>query len=548
MSDARSRRPRSRHPRQWSSGRVVLATLAIGALVLSPVAQGAYAGELPAPPQSPAAEHPAQATTGSVPTYSQGLRSQKALIADVPDDSTASTPTPEQRLTRVDVARDLVKKTITAKATFAEAPTSDRDSAVYVFLGTWSGSSCTGRVVTAAAAASRSQFGALLGSDGTVDEEVDTTRSRSGKVLTIVTGPHDRIRTAKLDCAYALNLGAGDPAPRYTDFYAEDLENTFAPKLEVSTREPLQGNYKGKTTKVRIEVDNIGESDAKNVRIKASGTGLKISKPSRTIAKIEDGRSKFLTFNVTLTSKKQRTLTVTAVATGGKKVSTKVTIVEKPKPKKYKSLSGRYFWGYMPTTLSDYSGWETRAVWFLNAKWAYTDVPKNGKKPSCTKASSVCKRYAYNPKTGVAKIGSQKFKVTTEGFTYKARKKDSKKSNFEPITLAKKGSTFSTTLKRDDWSGYCMITCTATSERIRLYKSGKFVWQRSSVGNWSGIGSSWAIVPPDQRGTYKVISTGRIEFRYSDGTKKRYTFGVMKDIRGKTSTKEGIIVGGKNFY
>jgi hypothetical protein len=93
-----------------------------------------------------------------------------------------------------------------------------------------------------------------------------------------------------------------------------------------------------------------------------------------------------------------------------------------------------------------------------------------------------------------------------------------------------------------------MITCTATSERIRLYKSGKFVWQRSSVGNWSGIGSSWAIVPPDQRGTYKVISTGRIEFRYSDGTKKRYTFGVMKDIRGKTSTKEGIIVGGKNFY
>jgi hypothetical protein len=238
----------------------VLATLAIGALVLSPVAQVAYAGELPAPPQSPAAEHPAQATTGSVPTYSQGLRSQKALIADVPDDSTASTPTPEQRLTRVDVARDLVKKTITAKATFAEAPTSDRDSAVYVFLGTWSGSSCTGRVVTAAAAASRSQFGALLGSDGTVDEEVDTTRSRSGKVLTIVTGPHDRIRTAKLDCAYALNLGAGDPAPRYTDFYAEDLENTFAPKLEVSTREPLQGNYKGKTTKVRIEVDNIGES------------------------------------------------------------------------------------------------------------------------------------------------------------------------------------------------------------------------------------------------------------------------------------------------
>ncbi len=567
----RARRP----PRQPSASgparilrRLPLAAIALCALVLSPVTAPAFAAESTADATADAAPPrlfstaaagaggtartrapSASQTTAPAPTaaavasYSGGLRSQKVRLADVRDDG----PTAQQRLDRIDVTRDLTKKTLTAKVAFAAAPTASLGSTVFVFLGLWSGSTCKARVAIAAEAAASGVDGAFFASSGEVDGSFSASRSRDGKALTITSAAHDRIRSAKLDCAYAFNQST-DAATLYTSFYAEDLQNTYVPKLKIETRESLQGNYKGKTTKVRVQVSNIGESDAKKVKVSASGTGLKVSKPTQTVATLEDGRSKTLTFSVKIKSGTQRTLKVTAVASGGKKVTTKVTIVEKPKPKKYSSLSGRYFWGYMPTTLSDYRGWETRAVWFLDAKWAYTDVPKNGKKPKCTTSTSACKRYTYNAKTGVAKIGSQKFTVNTEGFTYKAKKKDAKKSIFEPITLPKKGAKYSFTLERDDWTGYCLITCTATSERLHLSKNGKFVWQRSSVGSWTGIGSSWAIVPPDQRGTYKVIGTGRIEFRFSDGKKKQYTFGIMKDIRGKTATRAGIVVGAKNFY
>lgn len=170
-------------------------------------------------------------------------------------------PTPEQRVTRVDVTRDLVKRTITAKATFAAAPTTSRDSVVFVFLGTWSGSNCSFTATIAGA----------------------------------------------------------------------------------------------------------GKSDARNLRVTASRKRLKTSKKSRG----------------------------------------------------HRSLSGRYFWGWLPTGMTASEGWSTRAVRFLDKKWACTDFPKSGKKPKCTRTTKHCKKYSYNAKTGVAKIGGQKVKVNTEGFRYR---------------------------------------------------------------------------------------------------------------------------------
>jgi hypothetical protein len=492
-----------------------------------------------APSRSAAAPSKAPAS------YAGGLRSQTVRF----DAVTQSGPTPAQTLTRVVVTRDLTTKKITAKATFAATPSADKDSVVYVFLGSWSGSTCTHRVALAAAAGSPGADGAFFAADGTASAALSATRSRSGTTVSITSTADDRIRSAKWDCGFAFNQST-DAAPTvYTTFDgAKSLTDTFAPKLAVRLSKSMYGNYAGKKTKVRVEIDNVGKGDAKKVRVTASGSGLSVSKAKRSVGTVKKGRSEYLTFTVTLKGSKTRTLSVSAVASGGKKTTTKVKIVQKPKPKKYASLSGRYFWGYMPTTLSDYNGWEPRTVWFLNTRWAYVKAPKDGKKPSCSKATSTCKRYSYNAKTGVAKIGSQKFSVTTEGFTYKARSKDAKKSRFEPITLLAKGTRFSTTLERDDWTGYCMLTCTATSERIAFDKKGRFVWQRSSVGNWSGIGSSWAIVPPDQRGTYKVIGTGRVELRFSDGTTKRYLLGAVRDLRGKTSVKTGIILGETNFY
>ncbi|MBO1900376.1 hypothetical protein J4H92_00240 [Leucobacter weissii] len=476
--------------------------------------------------------------------YANGLISQKVRLADARDDIVP--PTQQQRLTRIDVTRDLVERTITAKATFAQTPTTSLDSVVYVYLGTWSGNSCLARVGLGATAVGASAAGAFLDGNGGTEGSLTVTRSRSKNVLTLTSRAHAKIRSSNWNCAYGLNQSTGG-SPNYTAFYAESLQDVFKPKLALDLGKPLQGNYRGKTTKVRVTIRNSGEGDARSVRLKASGKGLSIKKKSRGLGTIKAGRSKTVTFNVKVKSGKQRSFKTTATASGGAKSAKSVKIVVKPKKTKYRSLSGRYFWGFLPSSLSDYQGWNNRAVWFLNKKWAYVGFPKSGKKPRCGKSSKSCKRYSYNKRTGVAKIGAQKFKVTSEGFRYRAKKGEAK-AYFEPLTLPKKGARLSAKLLRHDWTGYCMLTCTATTERLVLGKNRKFVWSRSSVGSWPGLGSSWAIIPADQRGTYRVISKGRIELRYSNGKKKRHTIGIMHDIRGKASPSEGVMIGDTNFY
>jgi hypothetical protein len=477
-------------------------------------------------------------------SYSDGLISQSGRIADV---NVNSAPTAQQRITKIDITRDLVKRTVTAKATLAQTPTTANDSAVFVILGEWSGNTCNARVLLAAAAASSSTSGAFINASGAQTGNLTVKRSLKGAELTLTSAAHNTIRSAKWDCAYGFNRNASGDV-MYTTFYAESLKDVFKPKFQIDPGAPVQGNLKGKYVKVRVQVRNSGKGDAKNVKVTASGKGLTIKKKTHSIKTLKNGRSEYLTFNVRVKSGKERKLKIKTTSSGGYTASKTVTIAVKPKPVTYKSLSDRYFWGYVPTTLSSYRGWESRTVWFLNSKWAYVGVPKNGAKPKCTKTTSTCKRYTYNSKTGVAKIGKQKFKVTSDGFEYRVKAKE-KKAIFEPLTQPKKGAKLATKLINQDWVGNCMLTCTASTERIELGKNGKFLWTRSSVGSWPGLGSNWAIIPPDQRGTYKVISKGRIEFRYSDGSKKRFRIGVMRDVRGKDSPKgEGLVIGDTNFY
>lgn len=489
----------------------------------------------------------AGAATAGASSYSKGLIKQRVKIAD----ARLTGPTPQQQLTRVDVTRDLVGRTLTAKATFKSNPTVALNSNVFVYLGTWSGNTCKARVGMVAGAASGGAgdaAGLFLSAEGTSEGSLGVTRSLSGNALTLKSKAHTKIRSSEWDCAYAFNTPSGDTSSTYTSFYAEDLEDIYKPKLSIDPGDPVQGNYKGKTTKIRVKIENSGRGDAANVRVKASGSGLSITNKSKSYSSIKSGRSQVIEYRVKIKSGSQRTLKITATASGGYKTSKNVKVVVKPKAKKYSSLSGRYFWGFVPTSLTDYRGWETRAIYFLNSKWAYLDFPKNGKKPKCTKSTSTCKRYSYDKRTGVAKIGSQKFKVNTEGFRYKM-KGDGAKAYFSPLTLPKKNARISASLVNRDWFGYCMITCTATTTWLTLGKNGRFVRAGSYAGSWPGIGSTWGGVSADQRGTYRVISTGRIELRYANGKKVRHTIGIMHDIRGKASANnEGVMLGDTNFY
>lgn len=449
-----------------------------------------------------------------------------------------------QTISRVDVMQESTGR---ARATvvFAANPTSTLETRVDVQLGVWNGGSCQTqfelRVVTDPAA--RGGFGSGAG----WDNSIAGTAIRSGRTVTAATSATPAIRTATWNCAWVMSgipVGAG--LERAQEFYAEDLA---APKLSVTGGQPVQGAAKGKWLTMRLRVNNTGYGDAWNTVVKPSGSGLSFKPRSRKLGTIADRSTKHgVTFKVKLKGSKARKVTYRVTATGGHQKNKSFRIAQQPKAKKYKSLSGRYFWGHLPASSSAYRGWQNNAVWFVNKKWAYVGFPKGSVRPKCRKASSRCKKYSYNRKSGKVKIGKQSIKITTRGFKFKARA-GQPKGTYYPLALPKKKTKLAVDLVHKDWSGYCPITCTASTERITLAKNGRFLRSAFSVGSWPGIGQSWSSAPPDKRGTYRVISKGRIELRYATGTKKRHVIGIELDVRGKPSPAgAGLVMGDTNFY
>ncbi|WP_157073210.1 CARDB domain-containing protein [Kribbia dieselivorans] len=466
---------------------------------------------------------------------------QQATIADR---TTNNAPSAQQRLTKVVVTRDRAKRTLTAQATFAASPTTSANSLVVVAAGAWNGNTCETRALMIGAAATADAAGSLIDPD----LDLAVARTRSGATVTLTSAAHTRIGTEAWNCAYAYNTAPTDINSTYTGFYAEDLAVPKVPKLATSLGAPLQGDYKGTYSKVRVTVRNRGKGDATNVRVRLSGSGLKMLSTSKSLGTIEPNRSASHVFKVRVASGSKRTLTAKATATGGYAHSATTTMVIKPRPKKYASLTGRYFWGFRPDSALYNVGWMTRAVWFVNSTYAYVDFAKNGVKPTCTRTTTKCKRYTYNARTGVATIAGQRVTINTEGFTYKVPG-DPTSSYFDPLYLPKKGARVATYLTHKTYHGNCILSCTAFTDRIELGTNGRFVKSSVALGSWPGIGGSWGSIPPDKRGTYRIISTGRIELKYATGTKQRRTIGYMLDLLGRSSPKnDGIMLGNTNYY
>lgn len=518
----------------------VLAAMAVG-VTLSGVAPAA-AAPFPGAAPLPSAAAPTRVAASA---YSDGLLRRSATIADV---RTSASPTAAQRVTRVVATQDLVAQRLKATVTFAAAPTAAAKSLAVVVLGVWDGSACLPRAVLGVSSQPGGDaMGQFMTGRGETGGTFGVARGGSGTTVTLTSSAAGTFRSTKYACAYA-TVGSTADGSLYQSFYAENLTETYKPKLAVTGGEPVQGARAGKWTTLRLDVRNSGRGAATNVKIRAKGSGMTIKKAARNLGKI-DGRSTEygVVYKVKLKGAKSRKLTFTVTAAGGYKTTKSFTIAREPAPKKYKSLSGRFFWGFLPSNMSSSSGWDNTTMRFLNSRWVYIGDAK-GRTPKCSKTTKSCKRYTYDARRGVAKIGSQKFKVTTKGFSYRVAKGE-QKSSFSPATLAKKGTRIKADLVHQNWSGFCMLTCTSWTERLTMSKNGRFVWGRLSVGSWPGIGSSWSSAPPDKRGTYKVVKKGVVEMKYANGKKKRFTIAIDHDIRGKASPAgAGVLLGTTNFY
>lgn len=511
----------------------LLSTTATGAVAdPGPVDLGGAPRSAAAAPgeASKAARTPASSSTD----YSQGAINRSARIA-------APLPSPNDgTVVRTDVVQDLAAQRLKATVTFRGTPAAN--AAVLVYFGELSGSSCVRRAAIGGAARTSETDGQFL-EDGA---KFAVSRSRSGSVLTLTSQALSTFRTAEYDCAYVY---VTDGASTVTQaFYAESLVTRWTPRLSIAGGHPVKAAQKGKWVRVRLEVNNSGRAAAANTRIVASGAGLKISPRSRSLGTIGARSTKYgVTFKVRVAKgAKTRNLRFTATASGARATKAyKVGVA--PKPRTYKSLSGRYFWGFATTSLSDSRGWDTQTVWFLNKRWAYVGEVRNGVVPKCRKTTRTCKKYSYNAKKGIARIGGQKFKVNTYGFTYRANRKDERRS-YEPATFPRKGARIGASLTNRDWSGNCLISCTSTTTNLTLDRAGRFVRSSVSIGSWPGLGSSWASFPPDQRGTYRIISKGRIELRFANRKIERHRIGLLHDALNRPSATTGLVLGTTNYY
>ncbi|SEB28583.1 hypothetical protein SAMN04489844_0030 [Nocardioides exalbidus] len=475
-----------------------------------------------------------------------GVVRRTARLADVQH---AAGSTPSQQIAVVDVAVDLEAQTLGAAATLNGVPDG---SVVNVYVGTWDGSTCNALFVAAGIPGE----GAAQFVDG---EAVPATATVQGNALAISTAAHPRLRTTLFECAFARVTVNAPGGATLSTALPDDLTDTYKPVLEVEPDDRMVGAKKGRWARVSLEVRNTSRGPASGVRLTASGTGIEIRTSTIEVGALDDRSTEYLDLDVRLEqpkrkkgkkpkSPKPRTLTLTLTAPGAATATATTTVVLTPRPTTPKKLTGTYWWGWEDTNLQSSAGWINHAIWFVDAKWAYTGWA-DGKKPRCSASVKECLRYSYNPRTGMLKLGTQRAKVTSEGFSVKHPAYKDAKLRLEPLTLPKKGTKLAVDLYHQNWSGYCAITCTSYTDYLTMDASGKFVEGGFSVGSWPGLGQSWSSAPADQRGTYKVVRTGIIEMSYADGTRKRQVVGVQHDPSGKPNpAAAGVVLGDVNFY
>lgn len=470
-----------------------------------------------------------------------------AVISDASE--TSPTAQPGQLLSRVSVTQELQTGVLRVSATLQAVPTTD--SFLYVGVGDWHLSTCQPRAMLAATTVTDTADAGqgVFVEDGAAAGQFSVDRSRSGATITLRSTSHAAtFRTADYACAFAYVTQPGeDPHQR---FYSEHLEEEYPARLTFEGVTPVQGSYRGKWTTVRFDVRNQSKSAASDVVVRPQGKGLQFKPKVRRLGKIDQKSAKYgVTFRARVTAKKANQRKATFVArTGSHSSRSTVTIAVTPRPSKYKSLAGRYFWGWK-SGLDQ--GWDNRAIWFVDRRWVHTDFAPNGRKPTCSKKNPKCKRYTYNARTGKVKVGGRQFKVNTEGLPFAASKKESP-VRYYPTTLAKKNQRFNVSLMRNDFTGTCGIWCNTWTEWLTMDKKGRFVLSRvsyGSLGGPGGPGTVWGSVSPDHKGTYKVGKHGQVTLKFANGKTERHTLAIEHDARRKPNPGgQGLILGERNFY
>ncbi|WP_193610253.1 hypothetical protein [Nocardioides lijunqiniae] len=461
--------------------------------------------------------------------FTRGAVRRVAQLSDV----RAAGGDPARNVARATVTQDLRASRITATVTLGAAP--GANSVVYVHLGTWSGDTCQSGAALGAATTSNDSAGRV----GTTD--VTVSRSRAGAVLTMTSSSLPAIRGAEWECAFAFSTDLD--GNELSGLYADDLVTVWTPRLGIVRGAPVQGSYRGRWTTIEVDLVNEGLADARGTTVRLSGKGLALKPARRGYGTLEDRSSEYFEkFRVRLKGSRPRVLTMTMTAQGGYRTTSRIRIVQKPRPSKPRSLVGRYYWGHKPVRAD--RGWDNVAVRFVNARFAHVGFGRTGA-PRCARASRTCRPYRYQRGTGVVRVqGLGRGRATSEGIKLG-------KQAYSPLSTPRPGAKLPAKLVHRNFEGLCGSYCTTWTEWLTMDARGRFVRSRQTIGSLGppGVGTVWSVVPADERGTYRVLSGGRVRFSYANGTTRTHTIGISQDVLGKPSPGGvGLLLDDVNFY
>ncbi len=255
-------------------------------------------------------------------------------------------------------------------------------------------------------------------------------------------------------------------------------------------------------TTVTVKVANRGSRPAAKVRLAVrAAAGVTVTPASQSLhGTIRVHKARTVRVRLTPTGAAAvGPVTFTLTGRGAKHVTRTVKLVEGP--------AGRYFWTttlVVGTTTMD-------AYYFVDGRWAYRGVPEGGL-PSCTAQTAVgdgdgCVPYTYDPASGALVVGGKSGKLEADGI-------DLDGDAFGEAILAPAGTRYDTNAQYINGFGICPY-CSFVSVGLVLTPDGQFA--RSSAVSGTTYESSFAVLPPDQHGSYTVDARGRIRFTYADG-------------------------------
>lgn len=292
---------------------------------------------------------------------------------------------------------------------------------------------------------------------------------------------------------------------------------------------------RGGTAVVRATIRNTGTAAARNVRLRVSGGGISVSPADRRVGTIAAGGRRVVAVRVTRRSPRGTVAArFTVSGTGVRSVSDvrRFTGGAAPTPtpaaKGPDDLTGRMYvhidHGVMGLIQPEYYGY-----FFVNSRFVYRGYPEGGV-PVCTRRTAPdakedgCVPYTYDHRARRLVVDgvTTQMAATRQSFTV-----DQKGYVLRPTLAA--GSRHKVGLKTMRVFGL-YPNQTVSTTYFFMYPNGEFAFGSSMMGS-TGYGTSAWVQNPDEKGTYRILAGGTIEFTYASGKVTRST--ILIDGNGK---------------